>query len=195
MTGARIAALAVDDDLALRAAFDLSYRTLPPVARLVFRRLGLVPYPDFTVAAAAALADIVESVARHALEALTAAHLVVRHASGRYTMHDLLREYAADVAADQDSATEREAATRRLDDLLFGPGSAAAALMSPYRRGKPRNGHQLGMDVGSSMPLVGSLTRARKTMLKPLKDVDMVVILGGASCRHAGPSPQPSLRS
>jgi tetratricopeptide (TPR) repeat protein len=131
LTGDRIAALAVDDDLAVRAAFDLSYRTLPEVARLVFRRLGLVPCPDFTVAAAAALADIFESQARHALDAVTAAHLVVQHASGRYTMHDLLREYAADVAADQDSATEREAATRRLYDLLVGMSGAACALLFP----------------------------------------------------------------
>lgn len=125
LAGDRIAALAVDDDLAVRAAFDQSYRTLPQVARLVFRRLGLVPYPDFTVAAAAARADVVDSEARHALEALTAAHLVVQHASGRYTMHDLLHEYAANVAAEQDSATARESATRRLYDLLAGKSSAA----------------------------------------------------------------------
>ncbi len=125
-----MAALAVDDDLAIRGAFDLSYRTLPKPAQLVFRRLGLVPCPDFTAPAAAALAGSTEPEARRTLDTLAAAHLVVQHAAGRYTMHDLLRQYATDLSA-QDTTAERDAATRRLYDWLVAMSDAASALLFP----------------------------------------------------------------
>jgi DNA-binding SARP family transcriptional activator len=131
MAGDPVAALAVDDDLAVRSAFDLSYRTLPKPVQAVFRRLGLVPCPDFTVAAAAALADSTEADARRALDALAAGHLVEQHAAGRYTLHDLLRKYAMDLAATEDSAAERDGAIRRLYDWLVAMSEAASALLFP----------------------------------------------------------------
>lgn len=74
-----VSALAIDgDDRAVHSAFDLSYLTLPQPAQQMFRRLGLVPCPDFTAPAAAALAGIPESGAQHALEVLAAAHLLVQ---------------------------------------------------------------------------------------------------------------------
>ncbi|WP_188190375.1 hypothetical protein [Nonomuraea sp. SYSU D8015] len=47
----RLAALSIDGDeqTAVRATLDLSYAALPPRARALFRRLGLVPGPDFTL--------------------------------------------------------------------------------------------------------------------------------------------------
>jgi DNA-binding SARP family transcriptional activator len=129
--GDPVAALALDDDLAVRSAFDLSYRTLPQPAQLVFRRLGLVPCPDYTVPAAAALADSTEPDARHALDALAAAHLVDQHAAGRYTMHDLLRQYAADLAATEETVAERDAAIRRFYDWLVAMSAAASTLLFP----------------------------------------------------------------
>jgi DNA-binding SARP family transcriptional activator len=56
-SGDRLHMLQVDGDehAAVRASFDLSYATLKPEARRLFRLAGLVPGADFTVPAAAAL--------------------------------------------------------------------------------------------------------------------------------------------
>ena len=115
-TGDRLAALQVADDgpTALRAAFDLSYRTLPVEAQRLFRRLGLTPGPEVTPESAAALADTTVEQAGRTLDRLARAHLLAPHRPGRYLLHELLRLYAADRARDTDPAADRAAATARL---------------------------------------------------------------------------------
>ncbi|HZM75600.1 MAG TPA: BTAD domain-containing putative transcriptional regulator [Candidatus Limnocylindrales bacterium] len=100
----------------VRAAFELSYIHLPADTRKLFRMLGLVPGPDVTAAAAAQLCggDIADGE-RH-LERLTTAHLIEEHAPGRYTMHDLLRLYSAELATASDSEGQRQASLDRLYD-------------------------------------------------------------------------------
>ena len=74
----RLAALRVDGDpqAAVRAAFDHSYAALTRDARRLFRLLGLVPGPDVTAPAAAALADDRRCRGRPVLDRLAGAHLV-----------------------------------------------------------------------------------------------------------------------
>jgi len=132
--GNRIAALAVegDADTAVRSAFDLSYAALPDEARRTFRCLGLVPGPDVTAPAVAALTGAPSATAAgRVLDRLAAAHLVQEHADGRYTFHDLLRAYAADRAAEQDTPAQRDAATGRLLDWYRDSVDAAAGLLFP----------------------------------------------------------------
>jgi DNA-binding SARP family transcriptional activator len=131
--GDRIAALSItgDEQSAVQAAFDLSYQTLAPADRLVFRRLGLPPGPDVTVDAVAALSGRTPREAAATLDRLVTAHLVDEYAEGRFTFHDLLREYAADRARREDSAAEREAAVRRLLDWYLSQVDAAARLLYP----------------------------------------------------------------
>nr|BFE58550.1 tetratricopeptide repeat protein [Dactylosporangium thailandense] len=71
--GDRLTALRIDGDrqTAVGAALDLSYAALPDDARRVFRRLGLVPGPDFTAAAVTAL-DSHETTGRETTSAVTA---------------------------------------------------------------------------------------------------------------------------
>ena len=45
------------ENLSVAAAFDLSYQDLTPGQQRLFRRLGLLPGPDFDAYAAAALDD------------------------------------------------------------------------------------------------------------------------------------------
>jgi DNA-binding SARP family transcriptional activator/Tfp pilus assembly protein PilF len=129
-TGDRLAELAVegDEQAAVRSAFDLSYAALPADERRAFRHLGLVPGPDVSTPAVAALID---APPERALERLAAAHLIEEHADGRYTFHDLLRVYAADRAGAEDAAVEREAATGRLFDWYRGRVDAATRLLYP----------------------------------------------------------------
>jgi DNA-binding SARP family transcriptional activator/tetratricopeptide (TPR) repeat protein len=130
----RLNELVVDGDEAgaVRAAFDLSYDTLEPPARRLFRLLGLVPGPDFTAEAAAALVEGDRQDCARLLHQLAGAHLVNEHAAGRYQFHDLLREYAADKAWSEDGAEQVGAATERLFELYLGSADAATRLLYPH---------------------------------------------------------------
>jgi DNA-binding SARP family transcriptional activator/Tfp pilus assembly protein PilF len=129
----RLSQLSIDGDAdsAVRVAFDLSYDALAAPARLLFRRLGLVPGPDVTRPAAAALVAGSPAEAGRLLDQLTSAHLVDQDDQGRYTLHDLLRLYAKERADGEDTAGERDAATRRLFDWYLRTADAAARRLYP----------------------------------------------------------------
>lgn len=100
---------------AVYAAFTMSYRELPPDRQRLFRRLSLHPGPDIDAAAAAVLDEIAPRDARRELEALFTDHLLDEPAGGRYRMHDLLREYALALAADDPGDDRRAVVDRVLD--------------------------------------------------------------------------------
>jgi DNA-binding SARP family transcriptional activator len=130
-----MAELAVDGDAdgsAIRRVFESSYHNLPESTRRLFRRLGLVACQDFTAGPAAALADVGECEAAAELDRLAANHLVDQHRPGRYTLHDLLRCYAANVAQTEESAAQRAAAVRRLTDHYLAGVTAAGQLTHPH---------------------------------------------------------------
>jgi tetratricopeptide (TPR) repeat protein/transcriptional regulator with XRE-family HTH domain len=131
--GNRLEELAVlgDDSFGVRAALDLSYKALPEPVRRTFRLIGLVPGPDLTVAAAAALTGDTPETARRNLEILAAAHLVDPPTPGRYALHDLLRLYASERAEAEDGASCRDAAVVRLLDWYLEAARAAADLLYP----------------------------------------------------------------
>ena len=128
--GDRLAALAVEGDelAAVRAAFDLSYAALPAPLRRLFRLLGLVPGPDVTADAAAALVDGTVADARAHLRRLAAAHLIEPHGPGRYAFHDLLRLYAGELVA---AEPDRTAALDRLYDFYLYTVRAAVGQLVP----------------------------------------------------------------
>ncbi|HEV2783639.1 MAG TPA: tetratricopeptide repeat protein [Actinophytocola sp.] len=129
----RLGGLTIDgeDRGPVRAAFDLSYARLEPGTRRLFRLLGLVPGPDFTHEAAAALAGGSIEDARRALGQLAAAHLVQQQVAGRYQFHDLLRDYAAEAARRED-ADECHAAVERLLDFYLRTADQATRLLYPH---------------------------------------------------------------
>ncbi|GLH97607.1 ATP-binding protein [Phytohabitans aurantiacus] len=100
------------EDVAVGAAFDLSYRRLPPARRRFFRRLGLHPGIDLDQDAAAALGGTAPDDARRHLEALYRDRLVDQPVYGRYRLHDLIGQYAQ--ALSDQAGAEREAALDRL---------------------------------------------------------------------------------
>ncbi len=132
LSKAQLAGLAVegDEEAAVRGAFDVSYTKLDAGTRRMFRLLGLLPGPDVSAAAAAALAGAQADQAQVWLDRLVSAHLVEERAPSRYTFHDLLRRYAADRVGLDDFA-EREAAERRLSDWYLAGVDAAARVVYP----------------------------------------------------------------
>jgi DNA-binding SARP family transcriptional activator len=118
----------------VRAVFSWSYRTLSPRAARLFRALGMHPGPGISTSAAASLAALPLARVRPVLAELCRAHLLTANPDGRYACHDLLRAYAGELAASEDSGADRHAALRRLLDHLVHTGHAAAALLNPHRK-------------------------------------------------------------
>jgi DNA-binding SARP family transcriptional activator/tetratricopeptide (TPR) repeat protein len=132
--GDRLAHLAVDGDdhASVRSAFAVSYRRLDAGSRRMFRLLGLIPGHDFGTLTASALLDCPLAEAGALLRGLAAAGLLIPGA-GRYRFHDLLRLYARERVADEETGAERAAARRRLFDyLLHGTYDAARVLYPDF---------------------------------------------------------------
>jgi tetratricopeptide (TPR) repeat protein/transcriptional regulator with XRE-family HTH domain len=124
---------------AVRAVFSWSYRYLDPDMARAFRLLGLHPGPGFDTYAAAALTGAGLDRAGSLLEALARSHLIQSAVDGRYEMHDLLRAYACELAASQDSEQEQRAAlTRLFDYYLYTTAVAMDALEPSERHRRPR---------------------------------------------------------
>ncbi|UWP87556.1 tetratricopeptide repeat protein [Dactylosporangium fulvum] len=125
---ARLDALADGD---VRAAFSWSYLALSRPAARLFRLLGLHPGPDLTVGAAAALLGRSPADVTPLLRELTRLHLLTEHVPGRYTFHDLLRAYAAELTRSSEPADERRAALHRLFDHYLHSAYPAAVSLQP----------------------------------------------------------------
>ena len=118
----------------VRAVLSWSYQQLDPAAARLFRLLGLHAGPDVSAAAAASMAGVALPGARRGLGELTRAHLLTEHAPGRFSSHDLLRAYAAELAHAADSEAERRAATGRMLGHYLHTAYAASAFLAPVRR-------------------------------------------------------------
>jgi DNA-binding SARP family transcriptional activator/tetratricopeptide (TPR) repeat protein len=116
----------------VRAVFSWSYRALNPEVARVFRLLGLHPGPDVAIPAVASLAGVSVGQIRSLLAELAQAHLITEHVPGRYTFHDLLRAYAAELTRTTDTDDERHAATHRMLDHYLHTGHAAQALLDRH---------------------------------------------------------------
>ncbi|TDP89913.1 AfsR/SARP family transcriptional regulator [Labedaea rhizosphaerae] len=117
-----------------RAVFSWSYRRLSPAAARLFRQLGLHPGPDIGVAATASLAG---RPVRPELTELARAHLITEHAAGRYSCHDLLRAYAAELVYANDSAADRHDAVERVLGHYVHTAYLADGFLDPRREVPP----------------------------------------------------------
>nr|WP_308309782.1 BTAD domain-containing putative transcriptional regulator [Streptomyces sp. CHD11] len=121
----------------VRAVFSWSYKALSAPAARLFRLLGLHSGPHISAPAVAALTGLPPREARAGLGELTRAHLITEHFPGRYTLHDLLRVYAAERAAAEESARDRDAAVGRLLAFYLHTTDAAYPLITPSRHRIP----------------------------------------------------------
>jgi tetratricopeptide (TPR) repeat protein len=120
------------------AAFDVSIRYLPPARRRFLALLGLHPGASIDPYAAAALTDITRQEATAHLVGLWRDNLLTEPGRHRYGMHDLIRTYAQDLAADTLTDDERDQALDRvLDHYRYIATDAARRLT---RRPWPQEG-------------------------------------------------------
>jgi tetratricopeptide (TPR) repeat protein/transcriptional regulator with XRE-family HTH domain len=133
-TPARLDALDSGDPAgSVRAVFSWSYQQLSPDAATLFRLLSLHPGHDISAPAAASLAAVPPSRVRQHLSELSRAHLVIEEPPGRYTLHDLLRAYATELADASDPQDEQRAAVARTLDHFLHTAHTAALLYKPSR--------------------------------------------------------------
>jgi tetratricopeptide (TPR) repeat protein/transcriptional regulator with XRE-family HTH domain len=123
-----------DAPTSVRAVFSWSVGSLPPPAARMFGLLGLHPGRDITAHAAASLAGVPLRQARTALRQLAGASLTTEHSSGRYSLHDLLRAYVAELAGAADGQDGHHEATRRMLDYYLHTAHAAGRVICPRRR-------------------------------------------------------------
>jgi DNA-binding SARP family transcriptional activator/tetratricopeptide (TPR) repeat protein len=113
------------------AALRTSFHGLPAEQQQLFRLLGLNPCPRFDAHATAALAGLSAVGAERLLEQLVDTNLVEQPATGRYQFHDLVKLFAATVAAEAPLATRHLVMERLIRYYLWGAGEAKTTL-APY---------------------------------------------------------------
>ena len=159
----RLEALSVED-VSVRAAFDLSYQTLPADAARLYRTVGLLPGADFNRAVVAAAADLPIEEADRQVGMLVDASMLEERGEDSFGLHDLLHLHARLQAEASDPPAERQAVVRR--------------AVAPHRhRGRPSRRGLGGRDDAAQPPRPG-LPRPR-----PLQ--------GGARLLRAGARPPP----
>ena len=127
-------ALADSDPAAsLPTVLSWSLRGLTTKQRTVFGLLGIAPGADIGLPAAASLTNLGLPQVRIVLRELEEASLLHSKPGGRYSMHDLIRAFAATTARrDLDEGTQDEAMRRVLDFYLHTAHAADHRLL-PHR--------------------------------------------------------------
>lgn len=123
-----------DPHTAVRSVFSWSARHLDAGTARAFRLLGLHPGIGFGTYAVAALLGTAVAYADRVIGVLAGAHLIQPAGPSRWTMHDLLRDYACELAAGGETGCERHAALTRLLDFYLHTAAAAAGSRDPGDR-------------------------------------------------------------
>jgi tetratricopeptide (TPR) repeat protein len=131
----------------IRAVFSWSYRQLPSTTARVFRLLGLHSGPDIGLPAAAALAAMSLQNTRRHLAVIARAHLLEQHMPHRFRLHDLLRTYAAERAAEDEPGPEQQLALRRVLDSYLHTAHNASRELNVHRPRIPLDPPQSGIVI------------------------------------------------
>ena len=134
-----------DGATSVRAVFSWSERRLRPPTAEAFCLLAVAPAHALDDPAAAALLGVDVRTARQRTAELVDAHLVQRGASGRVTMHDLLRAYARERADEALSDSTHTTAVDRLLAYFTATSMRAMNLLHPFETEESP-----APDVGSS---------------------------------------------
>ena len=127
--------------------FAWSYRALPESAATLFRLLGLHPGPEFSISAAAVVANQPAQQVRHVLDVLVGAHLIEQGSADRYQFHDLLRAYATDQANHEETTQSRTDILKRVVSWYLRSVASAQKVINPRAREVPLDGISADVEV------------------------------------------------
>jgi DNA-binding SARP family transcriptional activator/Tfp pilus assembly protein PilF len=120
-------------ELEVASSFDLSYRYLSRLEQSAFRQAGCYPGPDFSLQAAAAANNLPLADTDKVLDGLLSYHLLEEPTQGRFRCHDLVREYAHELAIRGEPESVRRATMQRLLDYYLQGADRADRILYPYR--------------------------------------------------------------
>lgn len=126
-------------ELRIRGCFEVSYRVLDDRSAAAFRMLGALDHTEQGVMRLAAVLGKPVADAERVLERLVDARLLDSPGHRRYRLHDLLREFAAELLALQDPALAATARRRAVDGAIATTFAAATALR-PHTAARTRIG-------------------------------------------------------
>jgi tetratricopeptide (TPR) repeat protein/transcriptional regulator with XRE-family HTH domain len=180
------------ENLSVAAAFDLSYTDLSEAQQRLFRRLGLTPGADIDAYAVAALHDTSLESARGQLDELYDHHLITEPVTGRYLLHDLLREYARALAAADDTADSHVAAGRLVNYYAHVAAAASRHIATWTTAGgrlpptsPPASAPQLATSsqaaawLESERPNLHAAVSYAATNMMPLHAITIATAMGG----------------
>ncbi|MGP3999348.1 BTAD domain-containing putative transcriptional regulator [Streptomyces sp. 8N706] len=178
-------------DVSVRASFHASYdvicRSENPVdqaAARAFRLIGVVPGPNMSLPAAAALLGESGAQAEEALERLVDAHLLNSPGPARYQMHDLLRLFAREQVRTEEPEDERERALDRVLRFYLATAERAVTFLDvpplPARGGyEHTHADDTSAAARPSVPINGP--RAARTWLDTERANLMATVLHAAT--------------
>ncbi|MFF9644145.1 AfsR/SARP family transcriptional regulator [Kitasatospora aureofaciens] len=114
-------------------SLKLSFLALRPEQQRAFRLLGLNPGSDMEVGAAAALFGTSLDEAERLLEELIDVHLLDQPEFGRFSFHDLVRDFARSLAAGSAEPVDDAARLTALVDYYVAAAETAADVLFPGR--------------------------------------------------------------
>ncbi|MFI9029013.1 BTAD domain-containing putative transcriptional regulator [Streptomyces sp. NPDC053560] len=129
------------DDLSVRRPLAFAYdalvaseRSADRDAALVLRRMGTLDLPEYETELTARLMDAGVRRACAALDRLVDVALLEEVAFGRYAPHDLVRDFAREVAERHEEAAERAAAVRRGVEWFAARAAQSVRVFLPATR-------------------------------------------------------------
>jgi tetratricopeptide (TPR) repeat protein len=139
LTNARTRLQRLDyDDLAVRAAFDLSYQRLSVAQARAFRLLPVIPGPSFSEEAAAVVLGQSAGDTHRLVADLHRLHLLESVTESRWGWHDLIRLYANEPSLTRDVDDDRDGALSRLIDHYRKSSADADAWLRTDEARQPR---------------------------------------------------------
>ncbi|MFI9387396.1 BTAD domain-containing putative transcriptional regulator [Kutzneria sp. NPDC052558] len=158
-------------DLDVEASFQLSYDQLPADRARALRRLALPDTETVPLWAAATLLARDEYDAEDELDRLVDTGLAQSPRVGHYRLHDLLRVFARDRAAEQDPPGDTAAALERLLDFLLATVRSAYRVVRPgHRMADLLAGHSAaGLDFATADEAHAWFDRDREFVLAVLR--------------------------
>ncbi|WP_367130155.1 tetratricopeptide repeat protein [Saccharothrix sp. HUAS TT1] len=146
-----------DPGASLATVLSWSLHGLTTEQRDVFALLGIAPGSTIGLPAAASLTDLTVARTRRVLQRLAEASLLEGQGYGRYSMHDLIRDYAATTAHQGPTGPAREQALHRVVDFYLHTTHAADRLLEPHEPTTPLDPPAMGVrphplpDVGAAL--------------------------------------------
>ncbi|MFD7904623.1 tetratricopeptide repeat protein [Kitasatospora sp. NPDC059747] len=116
------------EETSVRLSFDASHEQLPPVARELFWQLAVHPGPTISWAAVRALRPDDPLGTSNAFDEIVSMNLATEASLSRFALHDLLRVYAGELAAQRSEAERAEVAQSVLEFMLQNAASCDRRL-------------------------------------------------------------------